>query len=160
MKRTERELRAARDELEQRFEERTRELRESESRFRAVTESSPAGITLKDTDGKLLLVNKTFAGWMNGEPADFEGKTLHDIFSKEQADKIVALDRDAMESGQVNVNEGFRSFRDGITRTVMTHKSPIRSSDGEIVAISTVITDITERKMTEEALKRRTEALT
>ena len=127
--------------------------REAESRFRTVVDSAPVGISLKDRDGKFLLVNKTYGTWMDSDPAEIEGKTVRVLFSENQAGEIESLDRKVFETGEESVDEAIRSFTDGVTRTVLTHKSPIRSATGEVVAVSTVMIDISERKQAEESLR-------
>ena len=127
--------------------------REAESRFRTVVDIAPMGISLKNRDGEFLLVNKTYGMWMDADPAEMEGKTVHALFSEKQAGEIESLDRKVFETGEESVDEAIRSFRDGVTRTVLTHKSPVRSATGGIVAVSTVLIDISDRKQAEESLR-------
>ena len=128
--------------------------REVESRFRTVVNSAPMGISLKDRDGKFLLVNKTFGTWMDADPAEIEGKTFHELFAEKQAGEIESLDRKIFETGEESVDEAIRLFQDGVTRTIFTHKSPVRSATGGIVAVSTIMIDITDRKQAEESLRK------
>ncbi len=128
-------------------------LRESQDRFRAVVDSSPAAISLKDLDGRYLLVNKTYGGWMNRAPSEVVGLTAHDIVSEVEALDVDAREREILKSGTEHVYEAQRNFGDGVARTVLTHKCPIRSASGEIVAISSVITDISDRKRAEDELQ-------
>lgn len=158
-KQAETKLQQARDELEQRVDERTRDLGESKTRLRTVIDSSPAGITLKDQAGPFITVNKTFGKWMAADPSDIEGKTAQDFFPQAQADEVDALDRKVFETGESLVAEGLRSFREGVSRTLLIHKSPVFSDTGKVVAISSVLTDITDRKLAEEGLRRRSEDL-
>ena len=126
---------------------------EIENRFQVVVDSSPAAITLKDTDGVFLIVNRTFGKWMSVNPSDVLGKTSHDLYPQKQADDIVSNDQKVIESGVEIIREVVRSHRDGQTRTVLVHKCPIYSFEGEVIAISTITLDISERKQSEEALK-------
>ncbi len=127
-------------------------LRDSEHRFRSVVDSSPAAITLHDRNGRLILVNETYGKWMKAEPSEMVGLKIQDLFPTQQGNEIDALNRRVIETGGSVAAEGARSFRDGVTRTVLTHKCPIFSDTGEIIAIASVITDITERKRAENAL--------
>ena len=126
---------------------------EMENRFQAVVDSSPAAITLKDSDGVFLLVNRTYGKWMSANPSDLLGKTSHDVFPQKQADEIVSHDQKVMETGEEIIKEAIRSYKDGQTRTVLIQKCPIFSFEGEATAISTFILDISERKQTEKALE-------
>ncbi len=128
-------------------------LRESESRFRSVVDSSPAAITLKDRDGRFILVNKTYGEWMNADPSEIAGLKIRDLLPKQQGNEIDALDRRVIETGESAVAEGDRPFRDGVTRTVLTHKCPIFSDTGEVISVVSVITDISDRKRAENEIK-------
>ena len=57
-----------------------------------------------------------------------------------------------MKTGDVVEQEPTVTFPDGVTRHVLSQKFPILGSNGEFVAIGTVINDITERKLAQEAL--------
>jgi PAS domain S-box-containing protein len=126
---------------------------ESDNRFQTVVDSSPAAITLKDRNGEYLLVNQTFAKWNATVPSEIVGRKVHDLFSKEQADVIEALDQNVMASGQDHTREADITFGDGQSRTVLTQKKSIYSANGDVASISTIITDITEQKQAEIALQ-------
>ena len=133
-------------------------LHESEERFRSVVDTSPAGVTVKDTDGRYLVVNQTFATWMGLKPSDLIGKTPYEFYPKEQAEAGMAHDRQVFKTGQTLITTDPRIYNDGIPRTIRTYKAPIRSKDGDIIAVSTILTDITESIDTQDAL-RKNEAL-
>jgi len=126
----------------------------SEERFRAIFDASPAGITLKDCESRYLVVNNTFASWIKMDASEIVGKTPYDLYPKEYAKAGVKNDREVIRSGEIHVKEDTRRFLDGVFRTVITHKSPIRSNAGEVIATSTIITDITDRKNAEEDRER------
>jgi len=129
--------------------------REAENRFRDVVNSSPAAITLKDRNGRFQIVNRTYGQWMGIEPSELVGKTIRDVFPEDPADEIETLDRKVLDGGEEIVSKGIRPFGDGVVRTVMTHKCPIYSVDGEISAVSTIITDITQSVRADELLRER-----
>lgn len=95
-------LKKARDEMELRVTERTKELieevaerkqteralRESEERCRAVVDNSPTAISLKDTEGRYLLANKRYEEWFGISREDIAGKTRYDLYPEERADII------------------------------------------------------------------------
>jgi len=132
-------------------------LRDSEERFRVVLDSSPSAVSLKGRDGHYQLVNRTFCTWMKCQPEEIVGKTVAELFSGQDAKKISDADREVLTSGKRTVFESKTAHRDGVVRDLVVHKNPIRSATGEVIAVSTTITDITERKKAEDA-RRQTEA--
>ena len=59
-----------------------RQLRDSEERFNAFFENSPAAIYLKDQKGRFVLVNKEFEEVHGFDSKEIIGKTSFDIFPK------------------------------------------------------------------------------
>ncbi|MBI1986640.1 MAG: PAS domain S-box protein, partial [Rhodospirillales bacterium] len=129
-------------------------LKESEERFRSVLDSSPSAVSLKDKDNRFLLVNNTFATWMKADAKEIIGKTIFDLYPKEEAEFIAQNNREVFTTGKSYVGERKGSFKDGTVRDLIVHKRPIRSVTGEVVAVSVNMTDITERKRAEEALRK------
>lgn len=150
-KRAEEELRDLNTELERRVEQRTAELRESETRLKAILDNSPAAIYLKDLDGRFLAVNKPCLDLHGPDIADVQGKTSADLFPEELARAYEALDRQAIETGVAATRE-VEELHEGESRTVSITKFPVFDSDGELVAVGGIDMDVTERKRLEREL--------
>jgi len=146
-----RELRTARMRQEHRNVERA--LRESEARFRAVIDNSPAAIVVKDTEGRLMLVNRQWERQHGLNAKEVEGKTLHELFSRETADFLANHDGDVTATLTPAEFEYETVGVDGLPQTDMVVKFPILGPDGSVVAIGSSHTNITERKRAEEALR-------
>jgi PAS domain S-box-containing protein len=75
-KQAEEELRQAHDELEQRVERRTAELRESEARFRAVVEDQTELICRLDAEGRVEFANTAYCRFFGVEREELRGRPM------------------------------------------------------------------------------------
>ncbi|MDP6404913.1 MAG: PAS domain S-box protein [Alphaproteobacteria bacterium] len=145
---SERALQNAHDELETRVAERTAELGESEARLRAVLDSAPSTIFLKDTDGRYLLVNRKFEERLKIDAEDILGRRSEDL-DRLPADLIkayLAQEREVLESGRTITREQEWQLANGQSGVNLTTKFPIFNADREIVALGTINLDITDQK--------------
>jgi PAS domain S-box-containing protein len=125
----------------------------SEALLRAVLDSSPDPIFLKDTDGRLLLANPaTFA--VIGKPASAVlGKTDAEFYDDPDTGRaIMENDRRIMSSGQMEVIEERVTDPAG-TRVYLSTKTPYRDAEGQIIGLIGMTRNITDRKRAEEALR-------
>jgi PAS domain S-box-containing protein len=124
-------------------------LRQSEARFHAILENSPAVVTMKDTAGRYLMVNRRFATLFAIEESQVVGKTDFDLFPPATAEQLAASDRRVVEGGRPIEFEELVHHQDQ-KRTYLSVKFPLFSADGSIMAICSKSTDITDRKHAEE----------
>ena len=129
-------------------------LRDSEERFRAVVDSSPTAILLKDTDGRYLMANKKWHEWFNPEGRDIASQTVYDFYDKAHADIVTAQDRKVLETGLPVEREHQTPLADGTVITSIFYKFPVFGPDGHVTAIGGINYDITERKQAEKALQK------
>lgn len=130
-------------------------LPKSEEWLHAVFEHSPAAILLKAPDGRYLMANRTWHEWFNPNNEEIVGKTVYDFFSSnEHAKKITAYDRQVVETGKVLRKEHITVLSNGTELDTILHKFPIRDSDGNIVAVSSINIEFSEKKRAEEALRQ------
>ena len=134
-------------------------LKESEEKFRAVVDNTPAAILLKDTGGRYLIANKVWHDWFNPEEKDIAGKTVFDFYHKKHAKEVTAQDRQVLELGKPVESELRTPFGDGRERTTILQKFPIYDADGRITAIGGINTDITAAKQHERELADQTARL-
>lgn len=128
-------------------------LRESEARFRAILDNSPTMVFLKDMEGRYLLVNRHFETAFHLTSKDIVGKTDEEIFSPQQAAAFRANDRKVFQAETPLRFEEVALHDDG-HHTSMVFKFPLRTMDGRPYALCGITMDITERKQTEEALRK------
>lgn len=131
-------------------------LRESEEKYRLLIESSNAAITFFDENGTYLFLNSIAAGWLNGKPEDYMGKTVHDMFPKDLADMFAERHRRIVKSG---VGETIEEIVEPLKRCISSNLQPVRNQEGKVIGVQIVTYDITERKRAEEELWEKEERL-
>jgi len=139
-----------RDVTERKLAERA--LREEEERFGALLDHAPNLAFLKGTDGRYLYVNRRFEEVFQFERGTVLGRKDVDLFPREQADQFQMNDRRVQESGQAEEFEETARHSDGLHTSIVV-KFPLRDTSGRIYAIGGIVTDITDRKRAEAALR-------
>ncbi len=134
-------------------------LRKSESYQRAILDSFPFFLWLKDTNGDYLATNKAVAkatGFDN--PLEIIGKNDFDLFSEEMANSFRADDKEVMQSLQSKELEELIEGN-GERRWHETYKAPILDNEGNLFGTVGFARDITKDKESEEELKLMKHAL-
>ena len=93
-------LRKNEQHLEERVSERTRNLKESEARYKSLIDNIPQKIFAKDRNSVLISCNDNFAKDLKIKAEDIVGKNDYDFFPKDLADHYRADDKRIMESGR------------------------------------------------------------
>ena len=131
-----------------------RSLVENEARLRALVQTIPDLIWLKDAYGIYLACNTRFEHFFGAKEADIVGKTDYDFVDKELADFFREHDRKAMAAGKPTSNEEWITFADdGHCALLDTIKMPMYDAPGKLVGVLGIGRDITERKRAEDMLR-------
>ncbi len=128
-------------------------LRESEGRLAAIIDNSPMEISLKDTDGRYVLVNRQHKKLHPELGENFRGKLPQDIFPRDFAEKVQADDRHVMETGAVVRHEYDLPGQDG-NMVRMAVKFPILDAEGKITGVGSISSDITDLKRAQNVLRQ------
>ena len=127
--------------------------RESEAHLRAVVDNAPATIYIRDKTGRYLLTNKAYEK-RHGVRRDWlQGKTIYDLYPQHEADDFLAEDRRVLETGKPIGKELDITHADGVKRTTLITKFPVKGEDGHVFGVGLNATDITEHKSVERALR-------
>jgi len=127
-------------------------LRESEERLQDVLDNSTAVISVKDMDGRYLLVNRRFEDLFHLAHGHTVGKTDFDIFPAGQAETFRHNDSIVLGRG-VPVEFEETATLDDVVRTYLSIKFPMRGAGGQIYGLCTIATDITERQRLDAKLR-------
>ncbi len=127
-------------------------LRESEEKYRRIVETANEGICMTDVDYLVTYANQKMADMLGYLPEEMIGKPLvHFLFPEDMADHQEKRSRRI--HGLSETYE--RRFRRSDGRECWTNISAteIRTEDGRVVGSFAMLTDITERKLTEISLR-------
>jgi PAS domain S-box-containing protein len=139
--------------------EATRDLRESESRFRNMADHAPMMTWVTDPDGLLTYLNR---GW-----SEFTGQTPQEALGLGAWDALHPEDREHSERIFFEANSARETFRieyrlrraDGTYRWALSAAAPRFGEDGEFLGYIGSVIDITDRKEAEQFLERANETL-
>jgi PAS domain S-box-containing protein len=120
-------------------------LAHSEQRLQAILDHSATVISLKDVQGRYLLVNRRYEELFHVTQADVLGRTDYDLFPVEVADRFQANDRAALAAGLPMTFEEFAPHDDGI-HSYISIKFPLHAPGGAVTGVCGIATDITERE--------------
>jgi PAS domain S-box-containing protein len=141
--------------LEELVTEKTKELRESEERYRSLFEDSLNAIYVSDIAGRIVDVNPAARELFGYTEEEMKGMDVSKLYVK-------MSDRDRFEmeiatNGFVR-NYGIRFYRkDGEAIDCLVSSTVRRDKSGEIIGYQGIIKDISEQKRTETLMKEEAE---
>lgn len=133
-----------------------KERKESEERFRALTESSPDTIMRFDRQGRHLYVNPSAERDIGTPASDWIGKTHAEM----------GFPPDLVSLWEERIHRVFETGRENRVEFMLPNGlwkdwllAPEKSAEGEVLAVMTTARDITDRKRAEGLLESRTREL-
>ena len=130
-------------------------LRQSEERLQALLDNAPAVIYIKDSEGRLILVNPEFENRFQISKEKVLGKSYYGLFPAHMADEFRANDQQVLAAGTPLRLEEVVPQEDGL-HTYISIQFPLYNSSGVPYGLGGISTDITERKEAEEKLQQLT----
>jgi PAS domain S-box-containing protein len=128
-------------------------LREQQTLLQGMIDNSPSIIYAKDTDWRLILVNKQFEALLQRDREQIVGKTDYELFPPESIDAIRANDRQVLESETPATQEEYLILEDG-RHTYLSIKFPLYDSTGTCYGLGGITTDITAYKQMDDERTR------
>lgn len=129
-------------------------LRQQQTELRVLLDLIPAMIWFKDTENRILRVNKRVAEAVGKSVEEIEGESSLEIFSQDAA-KLYADDLEVIRSGspRLGIVEKLRD-QAGKELWLQTDKVPYCDKNGNVVGIVVVAQNITETKNYEQQQER------
>jgi len=122
--------------------------------LREIIDHIPTQITVKDAhDGRYVLVNSVAEEQFGASSEDIVGKTPHDIFPQEIADRVIADDERSLQSADTLFIDDHRwNSRTLGSRTITSKRLAIRDKQGSPRYIINVVEDVTDRRAADEKI--------
>ncbi|MBD1809731.1 PAS domain-containing protein [Microcoleus sp. FACHB-SPT15] len=175
-KRAEFALQQLNQELEQRVQQRTTELEqtnarlqaeikvreqaeadlwESQQQLQAILDNSPTLIFVIDRQNRHLLSNRSYENLLSTTHEQLIGKSIYDVWGAEFAEAFATINKQVLDQCLSIETEEVAPLDDGI-HTYLVNKFPLLDANGVPYAVCGISTDITERKRTEQKLEQLT----
>ncbi len=129
------------------------ELQESEYKYRSLIHHSSDPIFSFNLDGTYRFVNEAFAKVFAMKPDEIMGKTPHFIFPYDEAERRLTMIRKIIACGDKGEIEVMVVTATGETRYLLTMLDPVKNENGEVLYVTCISKDITERKNAEASLR-------
>ncbi|MDW7680088.1 MAG: PAS domain S-box protein, partial [bacterium] len=128
-------------------------LRESEQRYRAVIETTTNGICIADQDEVITFVNQGFANMLGYTVDELLGKNFTELTLTEELIKLKEQTQ-KRKKGEHSNYETQLIQKDGALRYMLISAAPLTDADGSFKGSMGVFTDITDRKLMEQAIEQ------
>jgi diguanylate cyclase (GGDEF)-like protein/PAS domain S-box-containing protein len=130
-------------------------IEESERKFRTLFQNMPAAYYQTDQDGNILMMNPTGIKLLGSQSLDeVLGKQIARDFYYKPADRLKFLEVLKNNNGRIKDYEVILKNKEGQPIIVSTNSQYYYHESGEIAGVEGVFIDITERKKSEEALRK------
>jgi PAS domain S-box-containing protein len=134
-------------------------LKESEQRFRELTDALPVGVYETDETGRFTFVNAAFFDQSGYKREELEaGMSVFQLIAPADRERARTAVRRRMSGEDVGQIEYAGLRKDGSTFPIFARGAPIRR-DGAVVGIRGIAADMTEQKRAEETVKEHTHTL-
>jgi PAS domain S-box-containing protein len=128
-------------------------LQQSEALLQAILDYSTAVISIKDIDGKYLLINRHFENLFHVSKAQIAGKKDSNIFPQDKAAALRENDLTVLQTCSPLSIEEVIPQDDG-QHTYISLKFPLCNSQGIAYAVGTISTDVSDLKVAELTLQK------
>jgi PAS domain S-box-containing protein len=151
-------LRKAKEELRRHSLDLERQVRERTREITSILKYTPAVVYIRDADGRYTFINSRYEELFGIRNDEVRGKTVHDVFPKEFADRFRAGDRKVLAEGRACQLEESVPHGDGV-HVYLSTKYPILDEAGTTIAVCGISIDITEIKKARDQMRRLSDSI-
>lgn len=131
---------------------------ETNEKLTAIIEASPVGIIVSDTNGLIKAWNPAAARIFGWTEKEMLGSSFHRLLPDGLSSDYCRI-RDAVLRGEAFSNKETRHLcQSGALIDVSVSSAPLHNIDDTVIGVVTLVTDITDRKRTENELRLAKEA--
>jgi len=128
-------------------------LRESEQHFRHLYQQTPLPYQSLDIEANILEVNDAWLSMLGYTRSEVIGRCLGDYLTQAGVDTLTCEFPNCMQRGYLDGPELELICKNGSRKQVLINGKTARDSQGDFLSTHCILTDITERKQTEESLR-------
>jgi PAS domain S-box-containing protein len=128
-------------------------LQESEQKYRLLHENAGVGISYYAPDGTVVSYNTIAAKNMNGVPEDFIGKSIFELFPKEEADLYFSRIKQAIKNTDSQIYQDYIELPAG-KKWFQSVFARILDANKKVAGVQIISSDITKQKEVEETIRK------
>lgn len=121
-----------------------RELAEKTAQLQSILDAAPIYISLRDAQGRYVFVNKLVSDHMGGQPENYIGKTLTELYGDTPTENLDAIAMKVLETRQPVLEREINP--PGGSNTILRYSYlPVFHDNGEISGVLSIGQDVTEQ---------------
>ena len=133
-------------------------LRRREEELRLITNALPALVAYVDKDHYYRFNNQTYETWFGRPAATFTNRHVRDVLGEAAYETVLPHIKQALSGQRVSLETRI-SYDERESRYIKADYVPHTNSQGEVEGYFSLVTDISDRKQAEEALRQSEERL-
>lgn len=127
-------------------------LRQSEEKYRSLSEASPNAIYIINQDATIAYANNYALRMLRKSMTDVKGRRLMDVFPTDDADMLIQIIIGVFQHGHDVRRDDRVTGPDGKDHWLSSIYTPLKDDAGRVTAVLFVSYDITERKVMENQI--------
>jgi PAS domain S-box-containing protein len=130
-----------------------REIESQQQQFKSFIDSAHDWISIKDLEGRYIIVNPACARFFGRRPEDFIGKRPEEMLETYRSDVINRHDQEVIDSDQHHTYDEVYQ-QDGRDRHFQTVRFPLKDYKGSTIGVCTIARDVTQEKELSDQLSQ------